>query len=1061
MKPIRLIMEAFGSYDERTVIPFGELDHGLYLITGDTGAGKTTIFDAIMFALYGAASGTDRKDMSRLHCDFSDMSKDTFVEFTFLHNGKEYKVTRRIHFRRKRGSRDEYSGIDFPTELFEPGKPVTEGTQKVNNRCAAILGINEDQFRKIVMLAQGEFRSFLKAGSGEKSEILNKLFDNSPVRYYQQLLEKTREAALDRRRRLQEKLEEALKDGFVSGEASPEERARFQSENPELERNMTELIALEEKEAAVLREQAEKLRQEEGRLRTERGAAEGINDRFDRLKKAEDHRRELEALRESTERLRQETEEVARAWRQVRPVMRECRSAERMLQETEEDIRKLTESLAAAEQRLNAAELVMAGDEKNRSLGEELRRKAENLREQLPRYRELTELEKEHDGILRRIGERSASLQGGREREEALVKRLEELKQALQQSEGIEGRVAGEKSRLDQLNRDLTELAGPRGILSGVLSAGKEEGRLLQEEQALKMLTEKASAAMDRQRSIYQRYIQAQAGIMAGELRTETEREGKATCPVCGSTVCRDLMSCFASMPEDAPRAEDVEESRAALEKAEAERQDKQERIRSGRSVLDTVKRNLEDRAAAVLEESPDFASLSDGVFLRARIGQLQERKNEGEKALAEAQRGLNTRKLAMEEQGRGEKELLEIRQGNDRIREEITGLEKAKTRTETSLAEIRRLLSFPGEKEAGEQVSAWGREIRSLEEQLKAHQKERDGALELKNRVQGSLTGRKQEKPRRQEELEGAQEKLRRTLEAAGFPDAQAAERLLSLPGDQEGEAWIGAREKRVRDYENDVRETEKRIAEYRKELEGKERKDLAALDLVIEERKRMSMEAQEKLNRASEGLNRRKTARDRVNELLGEMARGRKGWERIDRLGNLAHGVVGTGGMLSFERYVMGALLREVLEMANRRISVMSDGRYELIHQAETNQQNRIAGLEIEVLDHETGRSRPSSSLSGGEGFYASLSLALGLSDVVQAQAGGQRLDALFIDEGFGSLSEDVLGKALEVLNQLTEGNRLVGIISHVEKLSESIPRKISIYNDAHGSHRREGFD
>ena len=148
------------------------------------------------------------------------------------------------------------------------------------------------------------------------------------------------------------------------------------------------------------------------------------------------------------------------------------------------------------------------------------------------------------------------------------------------------------------------------------------------------------------------------------------------------------------------------------------------------------------------------------------------------------------------------------------------------------------------------------------------------------------------------------------------------------------------------------------------------------------------------------------------------------------------------------------MGAVFREILEMANRRLELMSGGRYELVHKVGTERRNAKAGLEIEVLDNSTGVLRPSGSLSGGEAFFTSLALALGLSDVVQNHAGGKQMEALFIDEGFGTLSDDVLDKALDVLNGLTEGNRLVGVISHVDRLGESIPQKIRVRSGEKGS-------
>ena len=193
------------------------------------------------------------------------------------------------------------------------------------------------------------------------------------------------------------------------------------------------------------------------------------------------------------------------------------------------------------------------------------------------------------------------------------------------------------------------------------------------------------------------------------------------------------------------------------------------------------------------------------------------------------------------------------------------------------------------------------------------------------------------------------------------------------------------------------------------------------------------------------------------RAAEARLALAGSDRSWKRLERLGNLAAGMNSEGGKLSFDRYAMGAVFREILEMANRRMDTMSGGRYQLIHRSSADRRNAKAGLEIQVLDLSTGQLRGSESLSGGEGFFTSLSLALGLADVVQNRAGGRSLDALFIDEGFGSLSGGVLDKALEVLGQLSEGRRLVGIISHVEQLEECIPQKIRVVSGEKGSSLR----
>ena len=259
----------------------------------------------------------------------------------------------------------------------------------------------------------------------------------------------------------------------------------------------------------------------------------------------------------------------------------------------------------------------------------------------------------------------------------------------------------------------------------------------------------------------------------------------------------------------------------------------------------------------------------------------------------------------------------------------------------------------------------------------------------------------------------------------------------------------------KAVHDYDNECRNTQNRIAELEKETEGKNYTDLDELDGRIAAKEVEQRAADAEYNAGNNTLEAHRRIFEKAGEYKADLASTDSAWLRLDKLAALAVGSAGDGGKLSFDRYVMGAVFREILEMANRRIDIMSGGRYELVHKPDSDRRNAKAGLDIEVMDTSIGKARPSSLLSGGEGFYASLSLALGLSDVVQNHAGGKSMDALFIDEGFGTLSADVMDKAMEVLNQLSAGKRLVGIISHMDKLDESIPQKLRVSCDEKGSH------
>ena len=240
MKPVRLEMKAFGSYVENTVVPFSDFSHGLFLISGKTGTGKTLIFDAITFALYGEASGSERKT-ARMHSDRVSPSVDTVVKLVFEQNKQEYTVERTLHFSKKKGTENEYGDAKQDAVLTEPDGTV-RGSAKVTARCTELLGMNVEQFRKIVMLAQGEFREFLNADSDKKNEILGRLFDNSAFKRYQELLYGARNLLEKQRGENIRELSKLIDDGFPADQTAAEERILYNPENPDCLKNLENLV---------------------------------------------------------------------------------------------------------------------------------------------------------------------------------------------------------------------------------------------------------------------------------------------------------------------------------------------------------------------------------------------------------------------------------------------------------------------------------------------------------------------------------------------------------------------------------------------------------------------------------------------------------------------------------------------------------------------------------------------------------------------------------------------------------------------------------------------------
>jgi len=275
MKPVRLEMTAFGSYAEKATVHFGDFGQGLFLISGETGAGKTMIFDAIAFALFGKASGHDR-EVLRMHCDRVSPSVDTVVKLVFRQNQQEYTVERKLHFSKRRGE-DEYNDAKQSATLWEPDKTTVEGQEKVNARCGELLGMNVEQFRKIVMLAQGEFREFLKADSDKKNEILGRLFDNTPYTRYQNLLAGAMNMLAARRGDNVKKLRELISAGFPEDQVSEEKRLLYNPENPECLANLEKLVGEDRNRLIEMEEQKAGILEKLEKLNKARGAAEGVN----------------------------------------------------------------------------------------------------------------------------------------------------------------------------------------------------------------------------------------------------------------------------------------------------------------------------------------------------------------------------------------------------------------------------------------------------------------------------------------------------------------------------------------------------------------------------------------------------------------------------------------------------------------------------------------------------------------------------------------------------------------------------------------------------------------
>ena len=1041
MRPLYLEMTAFGSYAGTTALPFEKLTHGLYLVTGDTGAGKTTIFDAIMFALYGSASGSDRSpDM--LHCDHVPKSEDTVVRLRFAQGGKDYEVERRLHFSKKRGT-DQYNDARPDAQLIEPDREPTEGASKVTARIEALLGLNAEQFRKIIMLAQGEFREFLNADSDKKNEILGRLFDSAPYVWYQNLLAGARDELKARRAGQSEKLRALMENVFQPPAGELED---YQAGHPRLLENLAALIEQEAQGLRELENARGELNKQIAALNTQKGAAEADNARLAELQRVQSALAELEAKSVEIEARRAAWALAEKAVHRAKPAMDEAQKAGTALAATRAEIEALNSQLVSYRDAVQAAEETVEADAETSAALGQFAAEIRDIALKLPRYEEL-EKKAEEKAAAEKAGSKAAqALAGEIKKLDTLSAETAALREQYRALDNADSEAEAAKHLDERARETVQALAGIRAETDAIRTL---EGDLTARQERLEQLTGKAAQAEAKYAALYRRFIAGQAGLLASDLRRRLKEDGEAACPVCRTRLDREAVERLPALTEDTPDQERVDAAKAEHEKAERLRAEQATGRAALAAAIDSRVAALLERALPLLPGCNGWEDLRDGAELDEAAEAAAQKQTEADHALAEAEKRKAERQKIRELLPQKEQAQETARVRIEELNREVQTQDGIAREAEAVLRELRKQLCFPDAEAAKAEQKALEEKRDRLTSLLQSHREALEGARQQLDTAQGSLAEKEKLATKQESALADASTALAATLAETGFADTDAVLAALSPVG-ADAEGWLKAEQQAFIAHAETLRHTKEQAARLEEQTAGKSFTDLSALDEALAQLGGEYDAANGSCARQAALVRNHTDVREQAKALRAELEASEGAWTRLDRLAALA---VGSSG-LSFDRYVMGAVFREILEAANRRMELMSGGRYTLMHKTGADRRNAKAGLEIEVLDNSTGQLRPSGSLSGGEGFFTSLALALGLSDVVQNHAGGRQMDALFIDEGFGTLSDDVLDRALDVLNQLTEGNRLVGIISHVDKLDESIAQKVRVKNTGKGS-------
>lgn len=1026
MKPHTLRMSAFGPYGTEQTIDFDVFGgSGLFLVTGDTGAGKTSIFNAITYALYGRTND-DRKSVM-LRSDFADPSTKTFVELTFEHRGVEYHLLRSPEQERPKVRGTGVTKSPSYAELSWEGGVVTKEGD-VTKKVVEILGIEFNQWKQVSMLAQGEFRKLLNCDTKERNDVFRRIFSTDYIRRFQDRLTKMAGDLRDEYDSAEEKLLDAMGSADIPEDSPYRSDYDGKKESISYAKEVSELLSqqlgLDSARMADVQSRSKDIEGRKAKLNQDLAEARALNDRIASLETERGISEKLAGEEESVDADAKALEAINAAVRTLKaPIsnvntlvgrMNKDREALRKVSNEVEDCRKeladaeadLEEAMASGPRMADLTEriaILSSGRESYREIDEQkgrleqLRRNKDTLQERIGK------LADDKVRITAEISENRAYLS---ENEDSLV----ELQILVTEHDNL----LLSKSKLVDLRRMTVEYNDRLKRQEHLENSLKEASV---EKQNLVATYDQASTA----------FYSAQAGIMAQRL------EDGIPCPVCGSIHHPSP----ASVENDAPTKDYLDEIWGRVQVLSDKISDMKVQVEACR--------NENEAALETIEKIQEEFGFEEGFSVSDEI-----KKND------EKYKSLKERVKEVSEKAEKVKAIREwFKESDVKTAELEKKLDAAKTEYSNLVSEISNI-------EGRIAAMGDGLEYGSLEEldnEIATATAERDG-------ISASIEGAETKRATLKEKLTAVVSKEASLNEAVNteqneLDEKQAVldEALVSSGTDLEGAMHLISRENEIAGLEARVAGfREKQVANARMiesleaEVAGRERVDTSEIETALTA---ASSESETIHNEELLLMKRSMVNEDAVSQILSARNTMDKLSSESKDYIDLAEAASGSTGIKqSFEAYVQAWYFRKVLEFANCRLMKMTDSRYELVVREEATDRRSQFGLDIDVLDNYTGRRRPSETLSGGESFLAALSLALGLSDAVQRMNGGIVIDTLFVDEGFGSLDPEALKQAISVLIQLSGGSCLIGIISHVEALKMQIDRKILVRNSSRGS-------
>ncbi|MGD1453754.1 AAA family ATPase [Vibrio harveyi] len=1006
MKPIKLTMQAFGPFAQTETIEFDKLGtNPLFLINGPTGSGKTSILDAICFALYGETTGNERQGI-QMRCDMAAPTLLTEVTLEFSLHGKSYRVIRSPEQEAPKARGEGMTVRKHTAALYEitdEEKLITSKTTQVKTEVTNIIGLNETQFRQVMVLPQGKFRELLLATSKEREEIFGQLFQTDIYKKIEYALKDKASAISKAKDESDNQIRGALQVAGVSSEAELTEQRE----------------ALSVQFESVQKQEQESLAQLNA-LKTELQKAEALSNEFKKREQAEialkQHLEQSDAV--SSRQL--QLDNAKKASKVELPYVT-LQSASKQTQELEQKVAKLSQDLSVANDAVKSKQGALQTAKEQAAQLPKLTEQQYQLEGMKGKLVEKSELEKAINAGLTQKSEFEATLKKYIALKEKLTLEAQQGQKSLDQARvdvASIGTVEAEIKQQQRLMQDLQKLTG-----------------LNQELAKLDALTPSKQASVDQAKARYvelQRsadtlelsWHNAQAAVLAQRL------QAGEMCPVCGSV-------------EHPQPAQFVGEE---VTKEQVQRARNTER--EGQVALNQLSNQLEQHNIAVGQYKQQIEQLSvelgqtasmDLSALQASMQQLNERLQQLSSIdlvqLEQSVNELNQRCVTGEGKINDLQNQMAANESTIKVnREQLAKLSASLDAKYSSLEVLE------------QDIVAIQKQIAELNSALENAQNHLQQAVLAKTNIESQLTTNQQWLNEALDRFSTAKADWNQALLASAFEDE--AQFLACKADEAEMQVW----QQEIDAFKLTQIKLEQTLADLSSTLKDLVLPDLEGLNVKLNSNQQSYVEARNQLDSTRSLFERLEKVRNEIATLHDKNTKLEDEYKVFGTLYDVASGK--TGSRISLHRFVLGVLLDDVLIQASQRLSLMSKGRYILARKTEGFKGAAGRGLDLVVEDSYTGKTRDVATLSGGESFMAALALALGLSDVVQSYSGGIRLDTLFIDEGFGSLDPESLDLAIQTLVDLQQTGRMIGVISHVSELKEQMAQRIDVEPSRLGS-------